>query len=281
MPRDLLTQRSSSPLPALEPFDVVEEEEWQIDSGLLDERLRTAAHAIPPFSLHSRERAHLVDSILRHRPPSPPSSFGTQSDPESLSSNSLATLSTGSSPPAHAVWVVKCTQCNMLFSNRGMKAVLLLYPGLALYSTDALPRNCSPLGSCAPDPPPAQARTCACLTQTLYCHGCGNSIGYFIVAPCAACTIATRANEGTQAHNHNGHRFVFHSAGVTAVPRQFSARHHPQPAQSVKTPNIVNLKKQQRYSLQIDPDANATVFWHQLTQAGELSPVLDNGSQWR
>lgn len=63
--------------------------------------------------------------------------------------------------------------------------MLLLRPGLALYSTDAVPRNCSPL-ACAmaeSDPPEQQLRTCACLTQTLHCHGCGNGVGYFIVAP--------------------------------------------------------------------------------------------------
>ena len=69
------------------------------------------------------------------------------------------------------------------------QAVLLLRAEVSLYSTDALPINCSAYsaGPLRPAPTPAstpsQIRTCECLTQTLCCHGCGNAVGYMIVIP--------------------------------------------------------------------------------------------------
>ncbi|KAG9126686.1 hypothetical protein FRC07_002379 [Ceratobasidium sp. 392] len=51
-------------------------------------------------------------------------------------------------PPApvtgHKVYVLDCKSCGTFLSNRGMKAVLLLRPNIALFSTDAMPVNCSP-----------------------------------------------------------------------------------------------------------------------------------------
>ncbi|KAF7975039.1 hypothetical protein HWV62_10521 [Athelia sp. TMB] len=77
-----------------------------------------------------------------------------------------------------------------------MKAVLLLRPNVSLFSTDALPINCSTFSSkpdaSIPPPPstsgayntgPSSDRTCECLTQTLCCHGCGGMIGYMVVSP--------------------------------------------------------------------------------------------------
>ncbi|KAI0344588.1 hypothetical protein BDW22DRAFT_1326411, partial [Trametopsis cervina] len=113
------------------------------------------------------------------------------------------------------------------------QAVLLLRPTVPLYSTDALPINCSAQAMTANSPPtPAQAssdvqgssvssisdrRTCECLTQTLWCHGCGASVGYMIVVPCIRCTSSTTATNRTT----NGHRFVFYSGEIVA-----SERHH-------------------------------------------------------
>ncbi|KAK7053343.1 hypothetical protein VNI00_003969 [Paramarasmius palmivorus] len=102
------------------------------------------------------------------------------------------------------------------------KAVLLLHPNVALYSSDALPVNCSayttnpdvlkPATSCRPP-----ARTCECLTQTLCCHGCGSTVGYMIVIPCTRCTSSiTATNRAT-----NGHRFVFHSSEVAGLERRY------------------------------------------------------------
>ena len=86
-----------------------------------------------------------------------------------------------------------------------IQAVLLLRPNVPLYSTDAMPANCSaystssatvsrststsskPITSQATHNP-APPRTCECLTQTLCCHGCGTAVGYMIVVPCIRCT---------------------------------------------------------------------------------------------
>lgn len=129
-------------------------------------------------------------------------------------------------PPtlAHKVWILDCRSCKTFLTNRGMKAVLLLRPNVPLYSTDALPANCSaystaPEGLSPSSFPPSRdlIRTCECLTQTLCCHGCGNTVGYMIVIPCQRCTSSMSASNRAT----NGHRFVFHSSEICA-----SERHH-------------------------------------------------------
>ncbi|EAU91600.2 hypothetical protein CC1G_11832 [Coprinopsis cinerea okayama7 len=108
-----------------------------------------------------------------------------------------------------------------------MKAVLLLRPNVSLYSTDAHPANCSPYSLDTSDDESNSerrrrrtsnpTRTCECLTQTLCCHGCGNSVGYMIVVPCTRCTSSvTTSNRST-----NGHRFVFHSSEIVAIERRY------------------------------------------------------------
>ncbi|OBZ67042.1 hypothetical protein A0H81_12862 [Grifola frondosa] len=129
------------------------------------------------------------------------------------------------------------------------QAVLLLRPNVPLYSTDALPVNCSAFSS-SPDStsapsssssapssssPPANpapftqpstlgaerplTRTCECLTQTLCCHGCGSAVGYMIVSPCHRCTSSITANNRAT----NGHRFVFYSSEIAAGERYYVA----------------------------------------------------------
>jgi hypothetical protein len=78
-----------------------------------------------------------------------------------------------------------------------LQAVLLLCPNIRLYSTDAMPANCSspPASSMpklCPSEPPVQ-RTCDCLTQTLCCHGCGDQCGYAIVTPVGLSLLLCRA----------------------------------------------------------------------------------------
>ncbi|XP_006461180.1 hypothetical protein AGABI2DRAFT_221752 [Agaricus bisporus var. bisporus H97] len=108
-----------------------------------------------------------------------------------------------------------------------MKAVLLLRPNVALFSSDVLPVNCSAYSPnpdalrcrspCRPLASNVPPRTCECLTQTLCCHGCGSTIGYMIVIPCTRCTSSISAtNRAT-----NGHRFVFHSTEVVGVERHY------------------------------------------------------------
>ncbi|KAH7926510.1 hypothetical protein BV22DRAFT_1008886 [Leucogyrophana mollusca] len=131
-------------------------------------------------------------------------------------------------PPqlVHKVWILDCKSCGTFLTNRGMKAVLLLRPNVSLFSTDALPINCSAYSTnpdalrpppCRPSTSSSPARTCECLTQTLCCHTCGSAVGYMIVIPCSRCTSSiTATNRAT-----NGHRFVFHSSEIVA-----SERHH-------------------------------------------------------
>ncbi|KAJ4483297.1 hypothetical protein J3R30DRAFT_3447444 [Lentinula aciculospora] len=128
-------------------------------------------------------------------------------------------------PVAHKVWIIDCRSCGLFLTNRGMKAVLLLRPNVPLYSSDALPANCSaytynpealnPPISCRPSVQPS--RTCECLTQTLCCQGCGSTIGYMIVIPCIRCTSSISTNNRAT----NGHRFVFHSSEVVGTERHY------------------------------------------------------------
>ncbi|KAH8828179.1 FAM72 protein-domain-containing protein [Flagelloscypha sp. PMI_526] len=129
-------------------------------------------------------------------------------------------------PPAivaHHVWMLDCSSCGSFLTNRGMKAVLLLRPNVSLYSSDALPANCSAFapkpGSSdrSSRPLPSSSRTCECLTQSLSCHGCGQTVGYFIVIPCVRCTSSISASNRTT----NGHRFVFHASEVTGTERHY------------------------------------------------------------
>ena len=83
--------------------------------------------------------------------------------------------------PHHRVYVLRCAHCNTFFSDRGMRAVLLLKPHVTLFSTDTSPSNAGPLYSSQdqePEPPADKLeRTCECLTQSLGCHCCGNVVG--------------------------------------------------------------------------------------------------------
>ncbi|KAI0000419.1 FAM72 protein-domain-containing protein [Russula vinacea] len=146
-----------------------------------------------------------------------------QSLEQSADSSVDATTSSFAPPIVQNVWLIECKHCRTFLTNRGMKAVLLLRPQVALYSTDALPVNCSAYSARPPStdsphqqPNRQQHRTCECLTQTLCCHGCGTSVGYTVVVPCTLC-ISSGANRGT-----NGHRFVFHSSEIIVAERHYA-----------------------------------------------------------
>jgi len=126
---------------------------------------------------------------------------------------------------AHKVWILDCKNCHVFLTNRGMKAVLLLRPNVSLYSSDALPVNCSPYDSNSDalcrsptdNKSSISPRTCECLTQSLCCHGCGSTIGYMIIVPCSRCTSSlSETNRAT-----NGHRFVFQSSEVMGTERHY------------------------------------------------------------
>ena len=119
------------------------------------------------------------------------------------------------------------------------QAVLLLRPNVPLFSTDALPINCSPYSSDREKPTPqAPPRTCECPTQTLCCHGCGTCVGYMIVIPVSPSSSSN--DHATQQRTHvqcsrytssvtttnratNGHRFVFHSNEILSFERRYIA----------------------------------------------------------
>ena len=163
----------------------------------------TLAHSFTPTHGHLNEPISTLRANYPHN-----------RSPLRASSDSVAYIERyrNYAPPQilHKVFRLSCASCHTFFTNRGMRvstiqtqcpsinmvsirfirqrqAVLLLCPNIHLYSTDAMPANCSsPPASSMPKPcpsePPAQ-RTCDCLTQTLCCHGCGNQCGYAIVAP--------------------------------------------------------------------------------------------------
>ncbi|KAF8200921.1 hypothetical protein BJ912DRAFT_921493 [Pholiota molesta] len=108
-------------------------------------------------------------------------------------------------PPAlaHRVWILDCRSCGRFLTNRGMKhqAVLLLRPNVSLYSSDALPVNCSAYSPDPPAPKPAAHKPPAPRAP----------------ANCPRCTASiTATNRAT-----NGHRFVFHSNEVIGVERRY------------------------------------------------------------
>lgn len=135
----------------------------------------------------------------------------------------------------HKVWILDCNNCDTFLTNRGMKAVLLLRPNVPLYSTDALPLNCSQPSESSSSSKLTSHRTCECLTQSLSCHGCGSPIGYMIVVPCLRCTSSVlhpllqfqpqypHPPFQQQTRTTNGHRFVFHSSQIHAHERLYIA----------------------------------------------------------
>ncbi|GAA5840549.1 hypothetical protein JCM9279_007362 [Rhodotorula babjevae] len=118
-------------------------------------------------------------------------------------------------PSIHRVYNVRCATCDTFLSDRGMRAVLLLKPHIVLFSTDAAPSNSETFyprdEGCTEEE--HIERTCECLTSSINCHGCGRTVGYHIVAPCAKC------NSHQRSANH--HRFVFHAGEVTARERSY------------------------------------------------------------
>lgn len=103
-----------------------------------------------------------------------------------------------------------------------LQCTLFVRPDVQLFSSDAMPVNCS-VYEVPSDVP--RNRTCECLSQTLCCHGCGAEIGYMIAAPCGRCApgmSSTPANP-SPARNTNGHRFVFHKSEVDYEERLYVA----------------------------------------------------------
>ncbi|GAA5927051.1 hypothetical protein JCM1841_001899 [Sporobolomyces salmonicolor] len=122
-----------------------------------------------------------------------------------------------SPPPVHRVYVLTCATCDSFLSDRGMRAVLLLKPHIVLFSTDAAPRNSETYWPDEDAEEEQVERTCDCLTSSLACHGCGRTVGYHIVSPCAKCTASVQKHQ----RSGNHHRYVFHHSEVSSRERTY------------------------------------------------------------
>ncbi|KAJ8592331.1 hypothetical protein M405DRAFT_812897 [Rhizopogon salebrosus TDB-379] len=216
--------------------------------------------------------------------PSQGSAGSWQTHVSMVQHNSYPPQSVPPSQPVHKVWILDCKSCGTFLTNRGMKAVLLLRPNVSLFSTDALPVNCSAYTT-NPDalrPPPCRPsimasppRTCECLTQTLCCHTCGTAVGYMIVIPCSRCTSSiTATNRAT-----NGHRFVFHSNEILASER-YHIPDEPGVIPTEFTPPVAPPPLTSAYLAQspVDDPAGYRRNPHSFTSQTYPSPALGRSS---
>ena len=149
-----------------------------------------------------------------------------------------------------------------------------------------MPVNCS-VYQTSPQSP--RERTCECLSQTLYCHGCGTAIGYMIVAPCARCapgmglTPTVPYPHGQMYHqpmpprNTNGHRFVFHSTEVTYEERLYVAG-EPDVKPDARSQEVFASLFHQMQSVPLSYmpkiprlKPGEVLYWHHLVQCGDMA----------
>ncbi|SCZ89057.1 BZ3500_MvSof-1268-A1-R1_Chr1-1g00924 [Microbotryum saponariae] len=198
--------------------DMQQQQHQQLQSTSTRQPSSGAAHrpdATPTAGSSSANRRSAQESASASA-----SSASTSNSPSSRTSGS------GYSAPIHRVYVLNCATCDLFLSDRGMRAVLLLKPNIVLFSTDASPLNAGPVWPLGTDDPTAE-RTCDCLTSSLACHGCGSTIGYHIVQPCARCSASVAKHQRSANH----HRYVFHHNEVSARERRYFA----------SEPGVVNL----------------------------------------
>lgn len=101
-----------------------------------------------------------------------------------------------------AVLLLACEECGTTVSERGVQVVLVADPQSSLFSTD-IPTEALREGDHRMIP------TCDCYARTVHCAGCGSTVGYHVLRPCAVCGEA----------EHNGHYWLF-DHGVTSSPRE-------------------------------------------------------------
>lgn len=203
------------------------------DSGLYETPSTEQRYGHP--SLHSPYRQPVPPPQLYHAESTsaPFSNRNYAPSPYATSRSYAPGIQTyGRSMPHHRVYVLRCAHCNTFLSDRGMRAVLLLKPHITLFSTDASPVNSGALYSPNDLEPDAVGekveRTCDCLTQSIGCYTCGNTIGCKsayrkgldkaerrqtdqIIAPCPRCTASISKHQRPA----NGHRFVFQYVGFS------------------------------------------------------------------
>ncbi|KAJ2864172.1 hypothetical protein FB639_005227, partial [Coemansia asiatica] len=179
------------------------------------------------------------------------------SSSQSSSSNSLSSSSSSSSSPPtsarsnttgstaqrtesfQAVWKLYCKHCNVMWSCRGMEAVVMARPAIRCFSTDLPPLGCDIV--CQPVAPPisemimdsgcstcssithharrfdlAPSGPCDCHVQDIACLGCGNIVGYYIHRPCFRC-LAQRLRIKQRGFQH---LWTFYQDNVVAVQRE-------------------------------------------------------------
>jgi hypothetical protein len=103
-----------------------------------------------------------------------------------------------------SVCFISCKFCQGGICKRGMKAILLADTRVELFSTDRVPANRVQLVE-----EDYTTSNCNCKIGDVACLGCGNVIGYHVVAPCDLCMSAC----------NNGHFWMFHADMVNSKDR--------------------------------------------------------------
>ncbi|KAJ2779465.1 hypothetical protein GGI15_003868 [Coemansia interrupta] len=174
----------------------------------------------------------------------PPSSDTSSSPSLPPSSGSSSSESSESLPPPRAesfqaVWKLYCKHCSVLWSSRGMEAVVMARPAIRCFSTDLPPlgcdvisqpvagaihdtivdsgcTTCSSLAHHARRFDLAPTGPCDCHVQDIACLGCGNIVGYYIHRPCFRC-LAQRLRIKQRGFQH---LWTFYQDNVRAVHRE-------------------------------------------------------------
>eukprot|EP00729_Bicosta_minor_P014163 gene14163-2510_t len=107
-----------------------------------------------------------------------------------------------------AVNELSCKYCCSDLSRRGMRALLLADHAVELFSTDGEPRGCALVGNSF------STDQCNCCISDVCCLGCGNSVGYHVLAPCEKC----------MSQKNNGHFWMFHGYAVSSHGRSHTDR---------------------------------------------------------
>ncbi|KAJ2420202.1 hypothetical protein GGF47_004401 [Coemansia sp. RSA 2524] len=159
-----------------------------------------------------------------------------RSETQSVSSTASSTSSVAS---FQAVWRLHCKHCHVMWSSRGMEAIVMAHPAIRCFSTDLPPLGCAVVHQ--PVAPPvadmlidagchscsslthharrfdlAPAGPCDCHVQDIACLGCGNLVGYYIHRPCFRC-LAQRLRIKQRGFQH---LWTFYQDNVLAVQRE-------------------------------------------------------------
>ncbi|KAJ2656544.1 hypothetical protein IWW48_004962 [Coemansia sp. RSA 1200] len=141
--------------------------------------------------------------------------------------------------PFQAVWLLTCRDCNVLWSSRGMEAIVMARPAIRCFSTDLPPLGCDvvyqPVPAAIEDMVVdsgcttcssithharrfdlAPSGPCDCHVQDIACLGCGNIVGYYIHRPCFRC-LAQRLRIKQRGFQH---LWTFYQDNVRAVQRK-------------------------------------------------------------